>query len=159
MQDNLFNKKPIYIFDSSVIILLRKYYPKDIFEPLHKAISEILQAGKVVLLDLVLSEIKDKEQELYSSFINDIPKDRQLGYGDYVDTTQEILLKYYDGRGQAHELKADPHIIGCAKIEKLMVVTDELNNGQTSIPYVCKDVGVECIDFIEFLRSEKIEFS
>jgi hypothetical protein len=156
MQEDFFNKKPIYILDSSVIISLRQHYPKSIFESLHKKLSEILKSGKVILLDLVFNEIKDKEPELYAFLRSDVPKDRQLPYGEYVDTTQKLLLKYYDGHGGSHELKADPHIIGCAKIENLIVVTDEMNNGPTSIPRICYSESVRCIDFIGFLKEEKI---
>jgi len=157
MQDNLFTTKAIYIIDSSAIILLRQFYPKDIFNQLHSKICDILRSGKVVILDLVFDEIK-KETELYKLFRSDVPKDRQLNYGDYVDTTQELLLKYYDNHGGSHNLKADPHIIGCAKIENLTVITEELSSGSniTSMPYVCNSEKIPCITFVDFLRKENV---
>ncbi|MDO8570736.1 MAG: DUF4411 family protein [Candidatus Daviesbacteria bacterium] len=158
MQENLFSTKAIYIIDSSAIILLRQFYPKDIFDPLHNKICDILRLGKVVILDLVFDEIK-KETDLYKLFKSVVPKDKRLNYGDYVDTTQDILLKYYDGHGGTHNLRADPHIIGCAKIENLTVVTEELSSGlnTTSMPYVCNSEGIPCISFVDFLRKEKVK--
>src|SRR5574340_1315751 len=143
MQEDLFRDNAKYIFDSSCIISLRQFYPKDIFAPLHTKLADILQAGRIATLDMILSELKDKEPELHKFFSGQIPKDRQFAFASYVDITQRIILNYYDNHGQSHNLKADPHVIGCAKAEKLAVVTDELNSGITSIPYVCHKEAVK----------------
>lgn len=154
MQEDFFEEKAVYIFDSSSIILLREFYPKDMFDSLHSFVSKILKSGKIGVLDLVLQELKDKEIDLHALFRDQSPKDRQLLFANYVDETQNIILNYYDGAGKSHNLKADPHIIGCAKTEGLIIVTEEKNFGSTSIPYICDKEKIKRIGFVDFLRTE-----
>ena len=122
MQENLFQENQQYIFDTSSFISLRQFYPEDIFKPLHESILPVFQSGKIVVLDLVLQELKDKEPDLYKFLKTTIPSDRKLSYLDYLDNSQMLIQKYYDGKGKSHNLKADPHIIACAKIEKIVLV-------------------------------------
>ena len=130
-----------------------------IFKPLHEMLFPVLQSGKVVILDLVLEELKDKEPDLYKQLKTTVPKDRKLSYLNYLETTQKLIQKYYDGKGKSHKLKADPHIIACAKTEKLKLVTEELNSDITKIPYVCGKEKVTCINFLDLLREEGIILS
>lgn len=156
LQSDFFQKKASYIFDTSSFILLKQFYPIDIFKQLHEKITPILESGKIVVLDLVFDELKDKEPNLYKFLRSTIPADRQIGFENYIETTQEIIQKYYDGKGKSHKIKADPHIIACAKIEKINLVTEELNSDITKIPYVCTQEKVSWINFVDFLRKEGI---
>jgi len=157
MQDGLFVEKSIYIFDTSSFVTLRQFYPEDIFEPLHDALKVILESGKVVLIDMVLEELRDKEPKLYTYLKVTVPKGKQLSFETYIVETQRIIQSYYDSKGKSHKLKADPHIISCAKAEGLKIVTEELNSDVTKIPYVCGQEKVDCINLIDFMRKEKIK--
>lgn len=159
MQDGLFIEQSKYIFDTSSFILLRQSYPEDIFKPLHDLLSPLFQSGKVVILDMVFEELKDKEPKLHDFLKATIPTDKQLGFENYIEETQRIIQTYYDGKGKSHKLKADPHIIACAKIEKLNLITEELNSDVTKIPYVCEKEKVEYMNFIELLRKEKLKLT
>ncbi|MGV2928455.1 DUF4411 family protein [Macrococcus capreoli] len=68
----------------------------------------------------------------------------------------------YSDKGWAHEKIADPWIIGMAKKENYIIVTAESRNnglntknpsGSCKIPDVCEQLGVTCIDMLEFFNS------
>lgn len=158
-QSNLFLEPAEYVFDTSSFIALRKTYPEDIFGGLHNQIIPILTSGRVIVLDVVFEELKDKELKLYDLLKGLVPKERQFKFEDYIDTTQKLIHQYYDGKGKAHNLKADPHIIAVGKIEKITVISEEFKSDFTKIPYVCEKEKVECLDLIGLMRKEKIKLN
>ena len=156
-QSDLFLERQLYCIDASSIILLRQSYPKDIFITLHQLITPIFKSGKILVINSVLEELKTKEPDLFNFTVQTVPKERQEKYENYILTAQQIIRTYYDGKGKSHNIKADPHIISCAKSENLTVITEELGSDPTKIPYICSHEGVKCINFIEFLKQEKIK--
>lgn len=156
-QTDLFAEQPVYCIDTSSLIALRQSYPIDLFKPIHTQFTKLIKSGKIVVLDMVLAELKDKETDTYNSVRGNAPKERLLKFEKYILTTQSIIQTYYDGRGKSHNLKADPHIIACAKEEDLTVVTEELGSEDTKIPYICSQEKVKCINFIDLLRAENIK--
>lgn len=155
-QKDLFLEEPLYCLDTSSIIVLRQYYPKDIniFEELHNLFIGLVRSGKIIILNLVLDELKDKEPSLHSLVRKNIPPTRIAKFEDYINTTQRIIRTYYDGKGKSHKLKADPHVISCAKENKALVVTEEFNSDETRIPSVCIKEGVEYMNFLDLVRKE-----
>jgi len=157
-QVDLFLNKAAFIIDSSSLIQLRQYYPKDLFAPLYDKLTPVLKSGKVVVLDLVIDEIKDKEKEIFKILDENIPKERSYKFEDYILESQKIIRTHYDEVKKPHKLKADPHIIACAKQENLRIVTDELKEDRTSIPNVCDKENVKYLNLLDFLREENISF-
>lgn len=155
-QEDLFLKEAKYCLDTSSIIVLRQSYPKDIqiFGELHKVVHQLLISGKVVIVDLVLEELKAKEPELYSFTKSSLPKERLAKFDTYILETQRIIRSYYDGKRKSHKLKADPHVISCAKKDGLIVVTEELNSDETKIPNVCIKEGVKYMNFLDLIREQ-----
>ncbi len=158
-QTDLFTEQPIYCIDTSSLIDLRKFYPSDLFESLHTQFIGLIKSGKVVVLDMVQDELKDKEVEIYTLIKKNLPRERSLKFENFLLTTQRIIQDYYDGRKKSHNLKADPHIVACAKEQGLIVVTEELGSDDTKIPSVCSQENVKCINFIDLLRTENIKSS
>lgn len=50
--------------------------------------------------------------------------------------------------------RADPFVIGVAQIKGAIVVTGETGGSanQPKIPYVCNDVGLDCVGFLDIIR-------
>lgn len=89
--------------------------------------------------------------QVYSIDIKaNIPKTSIVKYEDYIYTTQQLINTYYNNKGKTHNLQADPHIISCAKEEKIAVVTDELGGGITQIPYICELENIEPLSIVDF---------
>lgn len=155
-QNDLFLENPLYCFDTSSIIMLRQYYPQDIsvFKSLHDLFIGLVKSGKIIVLNMVFDELKANEPNLHSVVKKNIPITRIAKFEDYINLTQNIVRTYYDGKGKSHKLKADPHVIACAKQMKLTIVTEELNSDETKIPSVCIKEGIKYINFLEFVRNE-----
>lgn len=157
IQEDLFIEGQKYIIDTSSLIILRESYPEDLFGPLHEKLLTVFVSGKIVILDMVMDELKDKEKPLYDYLKINVPKSRHFTYVDYLLETQRIIHTYYDGTGKAHKLKADPHIISCAKGNDLTIITEELNSAVTKIPFVGSKEGVQSMNLVGFMRAENIK--
>lgn len=158
-QSDLFLKEHVYCFDTSSIIALRKFYPKDIFVSLHKNFTDILSSGKIIIIDLVLEELKNKETDLFDYIKINLPKIRLMKFDNYIVNTQKLINNYYNNKGKSDNIKADPHIISVAKIEKVIVVTEEIGGGPTQIPHICQVESIECIGIVDFFRRENLKFT
>ena len=156
-QSDFFSEKPLYCIDTSTIIVLRQFYPADVFETLHKLIIPIFKSGKILVINSVLEELKLTELDLYNFIVQTVPKDRQEKFENHILTAQRIIQTHYDSKGRSNNIKADPHVISCAKDEGLTVITEELGSDSTKMPYICSHEGVKCMNFIEFLKQEKIK--
>ena len=150
--DDLFSKPLKYCVDASSLILLRTDYPVEIFPNLHKYLQGVFASGSVSVLNIIFEELEKHEPDILKFIKSVIPKIRQLKYEQYIVETQQILHKYYDGKGGSHNLIADPHMISCAKQEKIIVVTNETLGGETKMPYICQQEGIKSINFIQFLK-------
>ena len=157
-QEDLFLKDVSYCFDASSLFNLRNFYPEDIFKSINTQFTDILRFGKICIINMVLDELKrDSSSVFYDHIKVNIHKKRIFKYEDYISTTQELIKKYYDKRGKSHELMADPHIIACAKVERIAVVTDELGGSPVQIPNICTNENIECISIVDFFRKESIK--
>ncbi|KKQ02059.1 MAG: hypothetical protein US11_C0001G0018 [Candidatus Roizmanbacteria bacterium GW2011_GWA2_36_23] len=157
-QNDFFSEKELYCFDASSLINLRNFYPKDIFISLNKQFTDVLHSGKICIINMVMEELKkDNKPELYDFIKGNISNNKIRKYESFIHITQQIIKKHYDNKGKSHELKADPHVIACAKEEQLTVVTDELGGGLTQIPHICLIEKVNCISIVDFFRKEKIK--
>lgn len=158
-QNDLFLDEIKYCFDASSFINLKNFYPKDVFHNVHTQFVKILSSGKICVLNIVLEELeKDTMTDFFKYLKSVIPKERVLKYEDYIYTTQELIQKYYNNKGKTHNLTADPHVIACAKEERIGVVTDEKGAGVTQIPYICNNEQIECISTVDFFRKERCKF-
>lgn len=106
---------------------------------------------------MVMDELKTKELDLFTLIKNTIPKPRLAKYDEYILKTQQIINVFYDKKGKSDNIKADPHVISCAKSDHTIVVTEELGGGPTQIPHICQLEKVECIDIVGFFRKENIK--
>jgi Domain of unknown function (DUF4411) len=56
--------------------------------------------------------------------------------------------------------RADPFVVAVAKLRQAVVVTGETggNEARPKIPYVCEQLGIDCIGFLELIRREGWRF-
>lgn len=73
---------------------------------------------------------------------------------------QDSRFEVFKKHGKREDNWADPYLIACAMVNNMVVVVSEENlnrNPQRKIAYVCKELGIECINLIDFLREVEIK--
>jgi hypothetical protein len=135
-------------------------YPRDVFPTLWKNIEERIAAAEIIASEEVYVELQKKDDDLH-----DWIKRRKSMLVPASEGIQrrvtEILANYarlvdtLKGRSQA-----DPFVIATAIETKSVVVTGELGGTPTRlrIPYVCQQLGVRCINFLDMIREMKLKY-
>ena len=144
-----------FSFDTSAFIgPYRHYHPPDVFPSLWKLLAKKIDAGEIVASEEVHTEIEVKDDELLA-FVNGF--DNLFVPLDAVQQTavKEIMSKFprWVDVNRTKNV-ADPYVIALAKVENLVVVSYERGGGPRNpkIPYICREMGVEHMSFLDFLR-------
>jgi len=135
-------------------------YPRDVFPTLWQNIEERVAANEIIASDEVYVELQKKDDDLH-----DWIKQRKSMLVAANEAIQrrvaQILVSYprlvdtLKGRSQA-----DPFVIATAIETNSGVVTGESAGTATKlrIPYVCQQLGVRCIAFLDMIRELKLKY-
>lgn len=153
----------IYSVDTSALIDgLERYYPEESFPALWARIDQLVDAGRFLLSDEVVEKV-NKKDAVARAWCDDrrdrvvVPTD-----ADVVRAVQQVLgahgllVKNMKGRN-----RADPFVIAVAKVRGAVVVTGEGSDGtalRPKIPYVCDDLGIQCVRFLDIVKLEGWKF-
>jgi Domain of unknown function (DUF4411) len=147
-----------YVFDtSSMIGAWVRSYPPDHFPGVWYELDSLIDAGRLVAPDEVLSELRAQDDGLHRWVVD--RTDKMI-----LPTTRAVMLEARailadhpfltkTGTGRA---AADPFVIAVASMQGLVVVTQELGGTiqKPRIPFVCQERGIQCIPFLEVIRLE-----
>lgn len=161
----LYGEQPVYCFDTSAFIHLKKEYRRATFVSLWGDLEHLVTARRVVAPREVLRELEVKDDDLskwakklYSELFIELNEEQQ-------DKVKEVLRDYPRLVDPLKTIpEADPFVISLAYLDGLIVVTRETPNnpgptGSPSIPDVCAGIGVECIYKIpDFFEREKWQY-
>jgi hypothetical protein len=153
----------VYIIDTSSIIDLFRLYPQDIFPELWKKLDELIKNNRLVSHRFVFEELQKKSDEACKW-----AKERK---GMFREVTQQqiekvkgILAKYPQLVDVESEIVADPWLIALAlekeeqqklfKEVKIVVIEEKIKPNKINIPFVCRELGIECINIIGLMRKE-----
>ena len=155
--------RDLYCVDTSALIDgLERYYPEEHFPALWERVDELVAAGRFFISEEVWEEVKQKDeraQEWVQPRLADLVVRTDQAV---VTATQqvlrghELLVKNMKGRN-----RADPFVIAVAQIRGAIVVTGEGSDGTANrpkIPYVCNQLGLTCIRFLDVVRAEGWRF-
>ncbi|NUN09079.1 MAG: DUF4411 family protein [Ignavibacteriaceae bacterium] len=165
--------KNIYFIDSSALITINRFYPKNIFPDLWEQIEDLFKKKRMFSHQLVYNEIvndktpKDEIGKLiarhHSAFYPITNKQGQLAV-KILATFPRLI----DPRAKKDE--ADPWIIALV-LEKMededifgdasdfVVVSSESEKSETKIPAVCKHFKVRHLNLFQFYAENGWEFS
>lgn len=147
-----------YVFDTSGLLDgWSRQYPVDVFPDLWDSLSDLIEDGRGQSPEEVLAEAKKRDDGLHNWMK---VRKAELIYPTDMGLMQEVKLilaehKLITKPGTGRNA-ADPFVIALAAISGRAVVIGE-QGGSTSkpkIPSVCAAWGVECINFLEFIRRE-----
>ena len=155
--------RTLYSADTSALLDgLDRYYPEEAFPALWARVDELIDAGRFFISEEVWEEVKQRdavgrawcEPRLHRLMV---PTDRQVAAEvAYVLKDHGRLVMHMKGRN-----RADPFVIAVARLRGAVVVTGEGSDGTASrpkIPYVCEQLGIRCIRFLDVIREEQWVF-
>lgn len=151
-----------YVIDTSVLIDLYRRYPQDVFPSLWDTIESMIEEGRWVAPEQVLTELKKGHDNLYSwanqrrnMFIPLLP--------DVQRCLNELTVDF-PGIVNPDELDddADPFLVAVARTFSPpgVVITHERRSNplKPRIPDVCKHYGIQCIGILDFFRKQGWKF-
>ena len=162
----MLENKVKYSIDTSAILWLHNdYYPQDVFPTLWEKIESLIKNGELKAIEIVLEELKGNEDNAYKW-----AKQQQrlfLPFDEKVESTAQTIRKsYYKTKDKNSEKdRADPFVIALAKQHGATVVsaekrrgTQEAENKNPSIPFICEKLEIGHVNVLEFIRTEKWSF-
>ena len=146
----------IYCIDTSAFIdAFNRLYPKDVFTTLWDKVGDAAVDGTVLAPDDVLTELSKKLDDLYkwaklqAKLFYPLDKNLQLAVRQIANRFPDFV------NPPSGVVGADPFVVGLAELKSGIVVSHEKpRNNALKIPYVCAQLGIECIDFLEFIRRQ-----
>ena len=148
-----------YIIDSSSLIKLEDQFPKDILPSLWGEVYNLFEKGKVFSVRAVYEELEDSKElwKDYKDYFRELTAEESKAVGKILTDSRFEVFKNH-GKSEVHW--ADPHLIACAMIDELIIVVTEENLNRTpqrKIAYVCKVLGIRCINLVDFLREVNVK--
>lgn len=154
----------IYVFDSSPLVDLFRYFYPQRFPSLWASFDKLVSAQKIISVREVYNELKDYEDRLANwvkSHRSSFPKPSNDELNFVVEifkiTHFQMLIRKKE-RLQGKPV-ADPFVIAKAKVYEGCVVTQEkFKKNAAQIPNVCDHFNVPCIDLEGFMENENWKF-
>jgi len=151
-----------YSIDTNALIdCWRRHYPKKIFPKLWTNLDEIVRNGRLVATDYVYIELGRVEDELLEwAKLNRhmfLPMDKPV-----QDAGKNILAVHRNLINlKRNSSMGDPWVIAVAQVHQCAVVTTEVATGDPNrpkIPDVCKLMGIDCFNLLQFFEKEGWSF-
>jgi hypothetical protein len=154
----------LYSADTSALIDgLERYYPEETFPALWREIDGLIAANRLIISEEVWEEarVRDAATKAWCNSREKgslvVPTDQ-----DVIHEVQAILEAYPRlVNNQKGRNRADPFVIAVARLKNAIVVTGEGAGGtqdRPRIPYICDQLGIECIKFLDIIRLEGWKF-
>lgn len=151
-----------FTLDANILMNLERRYPREFFASLWEAIEIAVIAGRVCVCEVVYHELGRGVGDLANwvkevlDFICQISDDEWVIVADISDKHPDWV--------QGQRNYGDPFLIAHAKVDDLIIVTEEKSKGpgtadrNQKIPNIADEYGVTCIDFFAFLRHQGWKF-
>ena len=158
-----------YIMDTSSLVELNRHNPIDVFPSVWANLESLVRKGFLVAPLEVLSEIKERDDELakWAKKNNGLfrqPTEKQ------IEIVKGILKNYPALVKEDSKYDADAWVVALAvemakdaqqtliQIKRIVVTEERLRGDKIRIPYVCQKYNIESIGIIEMFRIEGWKF-
>ncbi|PKK83773.1 MAG: DUF4411 domain-containing protein [candidate division Zixibacteria bacterium HGW-Zixibacteria-1] len=150
-----------YCFDTSAFIEpWNTFYPMEQFPLLWSNIESLMLEQVIVSPLEVYFEINKKDDSLFEWIKN--KKSLFLDLNSEIEISVKLIMSRFPKLVDERKNKsvADPFVIALAHVTGTKVVTFEKGgtDSRPKIPNVCRDLAVDCIGFIDFIRNEQWVF-
>lgn len=148
-----------YCVDTSALIDgLERYYPESSFPSLWVKVDELIDAGRFICSDEVIEEAINKDlpakvwcQQRGPDAKFCVPTDAN------VAAAVQVVLGLHPMLVKPGRHRADSFVVAVANMRGACVVTGEGHDGtarKPKIPYVCTQMGIDCIRLTELIGRE-----
>jgi hypothetical protein len=159
---------PIYIFDTSAIIDMHKFYPINRVFPYWRNVDFSISMGRFRAPLFVLLDIERKDDDIKKWFSSRKSK-MAIMPGDFQNNAVKIIERDHKGlvNYRFDRMNADPFVIACAldiingnqtiltqEKQLPIIVAQEGERKKESIPKVCKKMGLTCISIDQLWEGE-----
>jgi hypothetical protein len=154
--------RPIYSGDTSALIdWLERYYPAESFPAMVEKVDALISEGRLLISEEVLDEAQQKDAAVKDWC--ETRKDALIVPTDSAVALEVRSILETHGRlvmNLKNRNRADPFVIAVARLRRAVVVTGEIggNESRPKIPYVCQQLGIECISFLDLIKRERWTF-
>lgn len=135
-------------------------YPPDNFRGLWEKIGDLIDSGELIASEEVLVELERKKDDLY-----EWARERRKMFlpidEDVQKAVQELLGKYPKLVGALkNRSMADPFVIALAQVHDCTVVSNEDfgREKKPKIPFVCKRLGLRCMNILGLIQEQGWRF-
>lgn len=160
----------MYLLDTNIYIAFyERYYPQRNFPSFWEKLVQTFQQ-EVVVPRVVMEETK--KSDWLNTYMTETCGVNPIDHRQYWKQWDEVLKNVRNNpvynnealdsqNGWSNETVADAWLLAIAKEEKYVLVTEEIKNvnlykggpvRSAKIPDVAEDIGVECIDRLEFFK-------
>lgn len=148
---------PFSLDTSGLLDAWVRHYPPDVFPTIWSRMDAAARNGEIFAIDEVILELKRKHDG-----IHDWLQQRQtiiVPIDSAIQSEVTSIMRNYPRLVDTKRNRSgcDPWVIALAQTQSLTVVTGEKASGslmKPKIPDVCKDLGVPCIEIIDFFRKQ-----
>jgi hypothetical protein len=153
----------IYVFDSSTLIHLFRYYYRNRFPSLWAKFDEAVVAQQIICVREVLKEV-DQGSDSLSKWAKDHPHffpesaPQELVFIARIFAEPQFLALVRSQQMLQGKPVADPFVIAKAKLLNGCVVTQESRTKAARIPKVCEYFKIACLDLEGFMEKENWTF-
>lgn len=148
-----------YSMDTSAILDgLRRYYPRTTFVTLWEHIDGIVQEGRLFFSEEVLEELKRRDDHA-RQWVEERKEPILVPTNAQVTATVTDILQQFPKltKGRKGRNRADAFVIAVGELRGCTVITGEGQDGnynKTKIPFICRERGIPCADFLNMIQSE-----
>lgn len=162
MQIEFVQDAPVYVIDTSGLIMLESTFKRDnpVFTAIWEEIEDLIVQGHFRTIDFVEQEINSYEgkQDFLKTWVKKwkkylIVKTDEASFNTSIPIiNEEYGTGFFDAKKQAEgKEEADPYLIGYCATHRCTLITNESKIKPNKIPAVCGKHGVRCIDINDFL--------
>ncbi len=155
-----------YCIDTCALIDLgERHYPEHIavFAPIWQHLYTAVDSGALISVDQVKEELENKAGEWRNAFLARVPHMFRIDtnieqqYAQVISDIENNPKFAINMQRQRFLAGADPWLIALARITGCNVVSSETKNFTNyGMRYVCPELGVNCINLVEFFQANNI---